>query len=198
MAKQTTVEVPQIQVKNITVTIEGTSPLLSNKFSDEAKEQILKKQMKQPTGGKGAKDPESDYQASIYRTDDGQPGFPASGVKKACVNACRFIDDMAMTEARGAFYVMGKILPIDGEPQMHEAMVRLRGSTADIRYRAEYPTWSIDLPIKFNPRIITIEGIVNLLNTAGFHIGIGDWRPEKSGTHGMFHVKFAETEEETP
>ena len=192
MAEQAVVDVPTIQVQTITVTIEGTSPLLTNNFSDAAKEQILKKQMKQPTGGKGAKDPQANYEASIYRTDDGRPGFPASGVKKACVNACRFIDDMKMTEARGAFYVMGDILPIDGEPQIHEAMVRLRGSTADIRYRAEYPDWRIDLPIKFNPRIITVEGIVNLLNTAGFHIGIGDWRPEKNGTHGMFHVSFAE------
>jgi hypothetical protein len=29
---------------------------------------------------------------------------------------------------------------------------------------------------------------VNLFNTAGFGVGIGEWRSEKDGQHGMFHV----------
>jgi len=183
------ISIPGVQKNQFQVEIVGDTSLLSNRFSDKAKKQILDKQMKKPTGAKEAKDPEEDFRGSIYYTDEGQAGFPASGIKKACVSACRFIDDLPMTEARGAFYVMGEILPIVGEPKMHESVVRLRGSTADIRYRAEYQEWSIILTILHNPRVISQESIVNLLETAGFHIGLGDWRPEKNGTHGMFHVK---------
>lgn len=184
---ETAVQIPGVQKKVFHVTIKGISPLLSNKFSDVAKKQMLDKQMKKAVAAKEAKDPVSCYENSIYYTDDGRPGFPASAIKKACVGACRFLD-MKMTEARGAFYIMGDILPIDGAHEMHEAIVRLQGRTADLRYRAIFKDWSITATVMYNPRVISQESIVNLLETAGFHIGIGDWRPEKDGTMGMFEV----------
>lgn len=192
MAKSQAVSIPGVQKEVCEVTIVGTagSSLITHRFSDKDKQAMLDKQMKRATSkiAKAAKDPEQDYQESIYHTEDDQPGFPASGIKKSCVNACRFLD-MAMTEARGAFFVMGDILPIKGEPRMREDIVRLGGRTADIRYRAEFPQWSITFTVLYNPLIISAESIVNLIETAGFHIGIGDWRPEKDGTHGMFEVK---------
>jgi hypothetical protein len=187
--KDKTISIPGVQKKRFDVKIVGDTSLLSNRFSDEAKKKMRHKQQKIPTGARPAKDPEAEYKGSIYRTEDNQPGFPASGIKKACVSACRFIDDLPMTRARGAFYVMGKILPIDGEPVMSEEIVRLHGRTADLRYRAEYLEWSITLTILHSPRVISQESIVNLLETAGFHVGLGDWRPETGGTNGLFHVK---------
>jgi hypothetical protein len=186
------VSIPSVQKEQVTLTIVGDTSLITNCFSDEAKEVMLAKQMKKATTAKKAKDPEAQYLASIYRTEGGQPGFPASGIKKAAVNACRFLD-MKMTEARGAFFVMGDILPIAGEHRIREDIVRLQGKTADIRYRAEFPEWQITFDVHYNPRIISIEGIANLVETAGFHVGIGDWRPENNGTHGMFHVKREES-----
>lgn len=184
------ISIPGIHKERLTITIVGETSLISHKFSDKDKKKILDKQMKKAsaTMAKEAKDPQADYEGSIYYTDDGQPGFPASGIKNACVSACRFLD-MAMTEARGAILVMGEILPINGKPQMREDMVRLGGKVSDIRFRADYPEWSITFDVLYSPRIVSVESIVNLVETAGFHIGIGDWRPEKNGTHGMFHVK---------
>ena len=192
MAKSEVLQIPGVQKEQLTVTIEGITPLITNRFSDKSKKQMLDKQMKRPTGKKEAKDPEADYLGSIYRTEDGRPGYPASGIKQACVSACRYVDDVPMTIARGAFFIMGKILPVDGEHEMGEDIVRLGGKTADIRYRAYYPKWSITFDVLYNPRIILPEGIVNLIEIAGFHVGIGDWRPEKNGTNGMFQVKREE------
>lgn len=191
MVAQAAVSIPGVRKERFQVTIEGDTSLITNKFSDRAKKSILDKQMKKAQAARAAKDPEANYQGSIYRTEDGRPGFPASGIKKACVEACRFLE-MAMTEARGAFFVMGDILPIEGEPRIREDIVRLGGRTADIRYRAEFPEWRIELTVLHNPDVISAESIVNLIETAGFHIGIGDWRPTKSGTHGMFHVSKKE------
>jgi len=188
------IDIPGVERSTLRVTIEGDTPLLSHRFSDEARAAILAKQTMRARPARGPKDPEADYQGSIYRTYDGQPGFPASAIKSACVSACRFLP-MTMVEARGAILVRGDILPIEGEPRMREDVVKLNGKTADIRFRAEYPTWSITADIMYNPRVITAESIVNILETAGFHIGLGDWRPEKGGMFGMFHVKSLYVEE---
>src|SRR3546814_12646621 len=94
------------------------------------------------------------------------------------VGACRFVD-MKMTEARGAFHIDGEMLTVQGEPRPREDMVRVGMGTADIRYRPEFPEWSILAAIKFNASVISAEQIANLLSTAGFAIGIGEWRPDR-------------------
>jgi len=65
----------------------------------------------------------------------------------------------------------------------------LGNGAADIRYRPEFDPWSVDLEIKYNAAVLSAEQIVNLVNLAGFSVGVGDWRPEKSGTHGTFHIE---------
>jgi hypothetical protein len=188
-SKQQEIVVPPIEKGKFKVTIIGDSPLISHRFSDSQKKAMLDKQMKKAQAAKEAKNPEKDYAESIYKTRDGKPGFPASGIKGACVAACSFIEGMTKVEARGAFYILGDILPIKGEPRMREDIVRLGGKVADLRYRAEFPEWSIDLDVLHNPRVISAEAIVNLIENAGFSVGLGDWRPQKNGSFGMFRVK---------
>lgn len=182
------ISIKSVNIRTFDVTIVGDTSLISNHFSDFAKTSIRDKQQGKARGPRPPKDPEKCFTNSIYWTEDKRPGFPASAIKKTCVSVCRFIDDLPMTQARGAFFVIGEILPIDGKPRLREDVVKLR-SVADLRYRAEYENWSITLTIRHNPDIISEESVINLLELAGFHVGIGDWRPEKTGTHGMFHVK---------
>src|SRR3546814_17616345 len=80
------------------------------------------------------------------------------------------------------------MLTVQGEPRPREDMVRVGMGTADIRYRPEFPEWSILAAIKFNDSVISAEQIANLLSTAGFAIGIGEWRPERKGQFGRFTV----------
>ena len=42
--------------------------------------------------------------------------------------------------------------------------------------------------IRYDADKITPEQIANLLNHGGQTIGVGEWRPQKNGTLGMFHV----------
>ena len=42
--------------------------------------------------------------------------------------------------------------------------------------------------VKFNAALLSAEQVVNLFQTAGFAVGIGDWRPERNGLFGRFHV----------
>lgn len=183
-----TIELPRLDLRMITITLVGDSSLICHAWSHKAKAAMLDKQMKRAKTGKAAKDPQQDFEDSLYRMPGGGYGFPAVAFKAAAVSACRFADGVKMTEARGAFHVLGELVPIEGEPTMREDMVRIAMGTADIRHRGEFRRWRATLNVRFNASALSPDQIVNLFNVAGFGVGVGEWRPEKDGSYGMFHV----------
>lgn len=182
------IAIPPIDVRQIEITLIGDSPLISHAWSDKAKRQMLDKQMKKAKTAKEAKDPERDYQESLYQHPDGGYGFPTVAFKSAAVGACRFSDGIKMTEARGAFHIDGEYARVIGEPSMRSDMVRIAMGTADIRFRGEFKQWRVTLLVKFNASVLSPSQIINLFNLAGFGVGVGEWRPEKNGSYGRFHV----------
>ena len=74
-------------------------------------------------------------------------------------------------------------------PHIREDMVRVMGK-ADIRYRGQFDSWYMDLEISYNKAsAYSLKDVVNLIDLGGYNCGIGEWRPEKSGQNGMFHVE---------
>lgn len=184
----TKIELPPLDIQSVEITLIGDSPLICHKWSEKAKKAILDKQMKKATAKKEAKDPEEDYEESLYQMPDGSYGFPAQAFKSSAVAACRYVSGLPMTVARGAFHIDGEFVTIEGSPQMREDMVRIGMGTADIRYRGEFKEWRTTITVRFNARVISPEQVINLFNTAGFSCGVAEWRPERNGGFGLFHV----------
>ena len=204
---------PPIDIKEAKITLTGTSPLITHPFGEKVRAQILAKQSQQPSEGRAPKDPDEEIRLNFYvvpgresgrlvlskwplrevEAEQGMFGFPASGFKGAAVSACRYLkgSGLTMNFVRGAFHVLGDILPLRWEKiRKRDDAVRLqRTGSADVRYRPEFVGWEIDLPIAFNSRGIGLAQIVNLYQHAGFSVGVGDWRPEKDGVFGMWRVK---------
>lgn len=185
----TPIMLPKLDIRNIQIPIVGDSSLICHKWSEKAKSQIRGKQTGKATAGKELKNPEQDYRDSLYHLPGGGYGFPTIAFKNAAVSACTSLGkSVTKVQARQAFHVVGELARIEGEPQMREDMVRLGGTTADIRYRGEFLEWSTVIFVRYNARVLTDEQIINLFNTAGFAVGVGEWRSEKDGSHGLFHV----------
>ena len=91
--------------------------------------------------------------------------------------------------ARQCFHIVGEFVEIIGQPSMREDMVRVGMGTADIRHRAEFETWNAVLTVQFNANVLSASQVVSLIEAGGFGVGIGDWRPEKDGVNGRFHVR---------
>ena len=182
------VEMKQMRLQRVEVPILGTSPLIMHRWSHKAKEQMLAKQMKRATTGKEAKDPQRDFEESIYIDATGLPAFPTIAFKAAAVDAAVAMD-FKKTNLRQAFHIDGEFVPIVGsDPEPREDMVRVGMGTADIRYRAQFMTWGTVLPVTINLAMLSVEQLVNLFDAAGFGIGIGEWRPQKDGQYGRFKV----------
>jgi len=186
--------IPKIEIDTVKFKVRGITPLIVSKFSEKAKQMMLDKQMKKASAGKEAKDPQKQYEESLYKFADGKrTGFPAVGFKAAMVRAGKQLS-MVMVDLRGRFHVMateGDLIEIKGEPHIREDMVRLASGVADIRFRGEYSTgWEATLEIQYFKNAISAEQIAQLIVLAGFSCGIGEWRPERSnsGSYGLFEL----------
>ena len=185
------IKIPPLQIETFKLKLVGDSPLIVHAWSKKAKEQMLAKQMKKATMAKEAKDPQRDYQESLYHLEGGGYGFPAIGFKAAAVNACSSVEGITKVQARGAFHIVGEMVKIEGTPAMREDMVRIGMGVADIRYRGEFKEWQATLTVRHNARVLSASQIINLFNVAGFAVGLGEWRPGRDGSYGLFHVEQA-------
>ncbi len=186
------VSIMQLHKKTMKVKVRGISSLIVHRFGKKATDQIEAKQQKKAKKPREAKDPEAEYQECFYRDEDDYV-FPCSAFKKAMVSAATSIDDKTnfpKTKIRQAVFVKGDFVRLEygKEPRMRTDPVRLPSGGADMRYRPEFEDWSVVLIIEYNASVLSAEQIVNLINIAGFGVGIGDWRPEKDGEHGRFEV----------
>jgi len=192
--KEEVIAIPKIEIDVVKFKVKGITPLIVSQFSEKAKQIMLDNQTKKAIAGKEAKDPQKQYEGSLYRFSDGKrTGFPAVGFKAAMVRAGKQLG-MAMTDLRGRFHVMAEekdLVEIYGEPHIREDMVRLSNGVADIRFRGEYsPGWTAEISIQYFKNSISKEQLAQLVVLAGFSCGIGEWRPEKSnsGIYGLFEL----------
>jgi hypothetical protein len=184
------VKVPPLNIQTMQLPLVGDSPLIVHAWSQKAKQAMLDKQQKKASKGKEIRDPDRDFKEALYLMDDGHYGFPAVAFKAAAVTVVSQIDGISKVFARQTFHVMGgDLVRIHGdEPVMREDMVRVGMGTADLRYRPEFRRWWVVLDVEYNASAISKEQLVNIFNTSGFGVGIGEWRPERDGRNGRYHV----------
>ena len=188
-APEELVNLPKLDLRTFKMRVVGDSALLCNRFSEKAKQMMLDKQMKKAKQAKEAKDPAKCFTDSLYPISAGKFGFPSIAFKSAAVDACSHVDGITKVEARGAFHVLGDLVEIEGQPRPHTSTVRIGMGTTDIRVRGEFPEWAAQLTIRYNSNTLTPQQIVNLFNVGGFAIGVGEHRPQRDGSNGMFHVE---------
>ena len=183
------VEIPKLGIQTMNLRLVGDSELICHKWSQKAITDIQSKQSGAARAKKGARDPMQEYLDSMYEHPDGGYGFPTLAFKSAAVDAWCHVEGIRKGIAQGAFHVIGELVQIQGEPRMRTDMRRIGIGIGDPVYRGAFKEWAVDLTIRFNPNVLSAAQIVNLFNTAGFAMGVGDWRPQKGGNFGMFHCE---------
>ncbi len=190
------VQIEPIKAETIKVPIVGVTPLIVNRFSAKAKQQMLDGMTGQKKP-KQAKDPDADYEGSLYRFK-GDEGFgvPAQAFKNSMVGATRlFPKAVTMVLVRQTIFVHGDpgddgqpLVRIVGEPAMREDVVRVGVSGHDLRYRAEFREWRAEVSITYVQASFARGSVLTLLDAAGLGVGVGEWRPERSGNFGTFKI----------
>ena len=211
--KEELIEIRPIEVKKVNLRLVGDTPLIMHAWSEKAKRMMLEAQMGVSKGKKKEpKNPIDDFIRSMYwlsempteMTEEGYMdaiekgarfGFPVTAFKQAAISAAyRMGWAKDKVSLRGAFFIdsdeNGMIEIHSDTPSMREDMVKIGMGTADIRYRGEFKNWYADLTISYNANgQYSLENIVNIINAGGYVCGVGEWRPERDGQNGMFHVQ---------
>lgn len=193
-----------VTLHTLEFTVEGTTPLLVNNFGPKSRQQMLDSMQPSKTkAAKGAaprkdKDPEEEYNNAFYRLEDGRPGFPLLGLKAAAISALTSNNPkLSRPVARQMFFIMndeegGELTPVYHPnkvgPVMRQDRVRIMLGKPDLRHRPEFKKWGIKFSVRFNPAHITAEQMAQLISHSGQTVGIGEWRPEKGGSHGTYLV----------
>jgi hypothetical protein len=171
------------------------SPLVIHAFAEKAKQEIRDKQQKAAKEAKAARNPEEEFLAARYVDAEGRECVPLTCLKKALISAAPAFDDLTKVALRQAFFVegvgvTGPLVPLerlDGSPaigRMREDAVTIGISTRALAYRPEYPEWQVHVRIEFNPRLVSEAQLLALVDQAGWGVGIGEGRPERSSALG--------------
>ena len=184
------VEIKTLMKKQIKVKIKGVTPLLIEKMDMGVVETYNKKKAQKMTK-KDTRLEEEKSEAKLHYTEEGHIGFPASGFYKGMIEVAPYLDGLDKKLVRGSVRVLGNILPIEfSDKLMNTAWGRQSGKIkAPCKIvRPELKNWSCVIEIIYNASNISAEQIVNLVNWAGFQMGLGSWRPEKGGSYGQYEV----------
>lgn len=212
--KEEMVEIKSLDIKTAKIRIVGETPLIVHAWSDKAKQMMLDAQMgKNKVSKKAIRDPFDDFINSMYWLTDkpkestpeafekaikkgAKFGFPVGAVKQAGnAAAYRLGWCKNQMQLRGSYFLRtehGEMFEIKGStPEMREDMVRIGMGSADLRYRAEFKDWYADMILEYNASgALQLSDIINVLSAGGYVCGLGEWRPEKDGSFGKYHVEL--------
>jgi hypothetical protein len=99
----------------------------------------------------------------------------------------------------GAICDMPLIRIWGSEPEMREDMVKIGSGlnkVANLAYRAQFTIWAMRVTGRFNPAIVNEEALAFLMQESGFSSGLGEWRNERKGMFGAFHLADADEEKQ--
>lgn len=195
-----TIEVQPARIIRVRVPIQGTAPLVMNKFSEEARRMMLEEQQKDKAGKARKKehpprDIDREFEQLKHVSTDGWYGMPCGAFRKAMVDACRLANVVMVRAKMAVFIIPDGIDSDDGaplvrivsddEPERAQHYVRLASGKPSVAVRPMFREWTANVTVEFDADSISLSSVVNLLDRAGRQIGIGAGRPFSTNSVGM-------------
>jgi hypothetical protein len=194
-SKEETINIKPLKIGTLKVKVVGTSDLLCEPMDMAVLDRYDKKKSMQ-NYEKDTMSEEDKAKEKYYYTKDGKKGFPARAFYNAMIRASSYLfekSDGGMRNIREGVTIQGDILPLKYKK---ESRVTHWGRTSGMSkaprkiIRNAFSDWSVELTIQYNQSQLSAENIINVLNWAGFHVGVGGFRKENTGNYGAFTVKI--------
>lgn len=174
-------------IRTFQVTISGLTPLLVNRFHEEAAEAAT-------SGIHSRKEkltPQEDAASRLYTNGVGTY-IPAEWLRQSLIGAAsrhKIGRRAATADVAAAVYVAPFEIPLEGEWHIDSRAVVIKATGGRIlRYRPMFDQWGVTFRLEIDADLVGERLIKDILIDSGRLVGIGDFRPARKGPYGRFVI----------
>lgn len=184
------------------VKIEGTTPLMHHKMTEEALFKLLGTETKAKTDKKnGAKLPREIAESHAYKDKDGSFYIPMDYISGALLAVASEYKQKNSIRRSLKSVISGAVRPMqdkatlktkknkpitDFEVDIRKATNHQAGAVAVCRPR--FDEWTAEFVLSINEDLLSQEVCQQVLSDAGTRAGVGSFRVENSGYFGQFNI----------
>jgi hypothetical protein len=180
----------------IEITIEGITPLICNRFTDEAARASTNGTRGSTRGDRGTE--REIAESKLYPDKDGHPCIPQPNLLGCLVEGGvwhKIGKKQVTTKASSLLYscldVVGVMIPIEHkQPWSVDVRPVVIPSTKGriLAFRPRFDDWRLSFEIELTTEIIGAKFARAIIDDAGMKVGLGDFRPARKGPYGRFNV----------
>lgn len=192
------------------IKIRGTSPLIMHNGAagldtrspaNVEKAAIAKKRGSNRTEADDERLRELECQVSLWLDEENKPTIPPTALR-------RMLEDSAKKHKQGAQVreglIVDKVEKFEYDTDALGATLEELGKNAQftvpvvvqrariLRTRAKFDKWALTFTVDSDEEQVDEQQLRSWLIIGGSRIGLGDWRPSKSGFHGRFEAESVE------
>ena len=191
------------------VTLTGISPLITHNGAagldtrspaNVEKAEIARKKGSNRTVSDEERLKELECQASLWLNPSGTPTIPEGAIRACIETGARKLkqgpqvrEGLVVEKVESFNYdreTLGETVEELGKRAQFTVGVVVQRSRL-LRTRAKFDEWACTFTLDCDDELVDQEQLESWLDIAGRRIGLGDWRPEKSGTYGRFGAVVA-------
>ena len=188
------------------ITLRGISPIImhngaagldSRSAANQEKSAITKKRGANRTEADDMRLRELETITALWLNAEGAPTIPEGAIRAVIETGARKVKQgpqvrEGLIVERVTEFDYDKSLGINAEElcktvQFTVGVVVQRSRI--LRTRAKFDEWGATFIVEVDDELVDQEQLVTWLDIAGRRIGLGDWRPEKSGHYGRFETE---------
>ena len=187
------------------ITINGTSPLIMHNGAagldtrspaNIEKSQIAKKRGSIRTETDDERLRQLECLTSLWLNGEGAPTVPEAAVRAVIENAARKLKQGPQVREG---LIVEKVTAFEYDRTLGETAEQLSETvqfttgvvvqrSRILRTRAKFDAWSVTFNVEVDDELVDADQLATWLDIGGRRVGLGDWRPEKSGHYGRFET----------
>lgn len=180
---------------NITVTIEGVTALLMNRFTDENEIKVSSGTSAVHVGGRGT--PREQAQKKAYADQAGALFIPGPNVFSCLIQAGKFhkagkskVTTMKSSLVPAGISVLDLVCALGTDKFEVDSRSVVIPSTGGrvMAHRPRLDKWRLGFTLDVDTAMFSEQFVRQLVDDAGHKIGLGDFRPDRKGPFGKFKV----------
>ena len=188
------------------ITLRGTSPLIMHNGAagldnrspaNLEKAEIARKRGSDRTEADLARLRELDCFTSLWLDDEGAPSIPPAALRAVVERGARKLKQGPQVREGFVVEAVEKFLYDRNLGATADDLCRTVQFTVGVvvqrqrilRTRAKFDDWGVIFVVEVDDELVDKQQLATWLDIGGRRLGLGDWRPEKSGHYGRFETK---------